>query len=222
MSTLDPARLRAVYEALAVCYDTRHWWPAETPFEVMIGAILTQNTAWSNVERALANLRARIEVTAESILALDPSQLAELISPAGYFNLKACRLIDFCQFYRESGGWAALSALPTEVLRQQLLSVKGIGPETADDMLLYAFERPVFVIDAYTRRILARLGLGRGNEPYETLRLACESILGPDVGLYQEYHALLVEHAKQVCRARPRCRGCALNKLCAMPGAVST
>jgi len=178
----------------------------------MIGAVLTQNTAWSNVERAITRLRAHCRLEAEAILALDPSELAWTIRPAGYFNVKARRLIAFCTFYRAAGGWDGLNALDTETLRMRLLAVKGIGPETADDILLYAFERPVFVVDAYTRRIFSRLGLLRGDEGYETIRAAFERALGPDVPRYKEYHALLVEHAKQVCRSRPRCSDCVLSR----------
>ncbi|QIK39005.1 endonuclease III domain-containing protein [Caldichromatium japonicum] len=217
-----PAALRDICALLLTAYGPQGWWPAETPFEVMIGAILTQNTAWANVERAIENLKARGALAAETILGLTPAVLAELIRPAGYFNVKAQRLREFCLFYQASGGWDGLAGLPTSTLRQRLLSIKGIGPETADDILLYAFARPVFVIDAYTRRIFTRLALIRGDEPYETLRLAFESALGPDVGLYQEYHALLVEHAKQVCGARPRCSGCVLNGQCTLPVSVLT
>jgi endonuclease III related protein len=209
---LDPARVRAVHDRLLETLGRRHWWPAETPFEVMIGAVLTQNTAWSNVERALGRLKACCVLEAESIRALDPGDLAETIRPAGYFNVKARRLIAFCEFYRTAGGWDGLDALDTATLRERLLAVKGIGPETADDILLYAFERPVFVVDAYTRRIFSRLGLLRGDELYETIRAAFERALGPDVPLYKEYHALLVEHAKQVCRSRPRCSDCVLKR----------
>ena len=208
----EPERLSAIHDRLLVCHGPRHWWPADGPFEVMIGAVLTQNTAWSNVERALERLKARCPLDAAGLLALDPSELAETIRPAGYFNVKARRLIAFCEFYRAAGGWDGLNALDTGALRERLLAVKGIGPETADDILLYAFERPVFVVDAYTRRIFSRLGLLRGDEPYETIRAAFETALGPDVPRYKEYHALLVEHAKQVCRSRPRCSDCVLKR----------
>lgn len=184
----------------------------------MVGAVLTQNTAWTNVERALARLKARTSLEASALLALDPDALAEALRPAGYFNVKARRLTAFCDYYLESGGFAGLDALDTATLRHGLLAVKGIGPETADDMLLYAFGRPVFVVDAYTRRIFGRLALLAGDEDYETIRAACEQALGPDVQLFGEYHALIVRHGKEVCRTRPDCPPCPLVADC--PAAV--
>jgi len=206
--------LPGVYAQLSAVYGPQHWWPADTPFEVMVGAVLTQNTAWANVERAIANLRARDRLDADRIVAARRDHLARWLRPAGYFNIKAVRLRNFCRWYLEAGGHAALQRLETGALRHALLSVNGIGHETADDILLYAFERPVFVIDAYTRRLLARLGLYRGDEPYDALRLAIERELGPDMALYNEYHALIVHHAKQHCRARPQCAGCVLHRSC--------
>lgn len=211
---LDGARLREVYAALFAAHGQQRWWPAETPFEVMVGAVLTQNTSWSNVERALARLRESIPIDPAAILALAPSDLACALRPVGYFNVKARRLSAFCLAYREAGGFAGLAARDTATLRRTLLGIQGVGPETADDMLLYAFERPVFVIDAYTRRIFARLGLLTGDEPYERIRLACETALGPDVSLFKEYHALLVRHAKEACRTRPVCADCAVRASC--------
>jgi len=212
----DPnaATLCTVFDRLLATYGPQHWWPAETPFEVMVGAVLTQNTAWSNVERAIANLRAAEALEPNRLLALGPERLAELIRPAGYFNVKAQRLRHFCDFLRAAGGEAALAKLPTAELRHRLLAVHGVGPETADDMLLYAFARPVFVIDAYTRRLFQRLGLASGDEGYETLRHGCEQALGEDAPLFNEYHALIVRHAKQACVRRPRCAACGLAALC--------
>ncbi|WP_242470836.1 endonuclease III domain-containing protein [Thiocystis violacea] len=211
---LDAERARRLFSALIASHGPRHWWPADSPFEVMIGAVLTQNTAWSNVERALARLKERVPLEAEAILALAPADLAEALRPAGYFNLKARRLTAFCDYYRSAGGLDGLSRLETHQLRQELLAVKGIGPETADDMLLYAFDRPVFVVDAYTRRILSRLGLLAGDEGYESIRAAFERALGPDVPVYKEYHALIVHHGKHLCRTRPRCPECGLRASC--------
>lgn len=210
----DEGRLRWVHAALFAAYGHQHWWPAESPFEVMIGAVLTQNTAWSNVERALARLSASSALEPAAILALDPAELAEALRPAGYFNLKARRLSAFCVEYLAAGGLEGWGALDTETLRRALLKVNGIGPETADDMLLYAFERPVFVVDAYTRRIFARLGAIAGDEAYEQIRAGFEQTLGPDVPLFKEYHALIVQHAKQACRARPICPDCPLREAC--------
>jgi endonuclease-3 related protein len=206
--------LLAVFRAFQSGYGPQGWWPGETPFEVMVGAVLTQNTAWVNVERGLAALTRRIPLTVEAIMSLPIEELAELIRPVGYFNVKARRLRAFCSALVDQGGIGGLAALPTPELRRRLLAVHGVGPETADDMLLYAFERPVFVVDAYTRRVFARLGLLRGDEGYETIRHAFERALGPDVALFNEYHALIVRHGKDVCRTRPRCGGCCLRSLC--------
>lgn len=211
---LPPRRLRAVFDRLLERYGPQHWWPGDSPFEIMVGAVLTQNTAWTNVERAIANLVANDALDPGAMLAVDEARLAEWLRPSGYFNVKARRLRNFCRWYREAGGAPALARQDTAVLRHALLAVDGIGPETADDMLLYAFERPVFVIDAYTRRLFARLGLIDGNEGYETLRHACERALGPEVALFNEFHALIVAHAKQHCRVRPLCAACCLRRLC--------
>ena len=180
----------------------------------MVGAILTQNTAWTNVERGLSALSERVPLTAAAILSLAPAELAECLRPVGYFNVKTQRLRSFCAAYVEQGGLDGLGRCSTEELRRRLLTVPGVGPETADDMLLYAFERPVFVVDAYTRRIFARLGLLSGQEGYETVRRGFEQALGPDVTLFKEYHALIVRHGKDVCRTRPRCAECCLRDAC--------
>jgi endonuclease-3 related protein len=215
---MNHKRVRSVYAALAAVHGPQSWWPAQTPFEVMVGAVLTQNTAWINVERAMARLTARVPLTAEAILALAEADLADALRPAGYFNVKARRLRAFCQGFLEHGGMDGLAALETRELRRRLLGINGIGPETADDMLLYAFDRPVFVVDAYTRRIFTRLGLLAGDEGYEAIRAAFESALGPDVPVYNEYHALIVRHGKSVCRTRPDCTGCCLRPGCPQGG----
>lgn len=209
--------LRQVFDALFEAYGHQHWWPGETLFEIMVGAILTQNTAWTNVERAIANLRENDSVDPERILAVDPAQLGDWLRPSGYFNIKAERLRNFCRWYLAEGGYERLKRWETERLRRGLLSIKGVGPETADDMLLYAFERPVFVIDAYTRRLLLRLGLTSGDENYEALRAKFETFFGREPGnvdLFNEYHALIVEHAKSACRKRPECQACPLARAC--------
>ena len=206
--------LREIFEKLFSCYGPQHWWPGDTPFEVMIGAVLTQNTAWSNVERAIDNLKTADLLSPQRLLAITESELAGLIRPAGYFNVKARRLINLCLFLQESDGVVGLTGLPTEQLRPALLAVHGVGPETADDILLYAFDRPVFVIDAYTRRLFSRLGMIAGNEPYETLRQGFETQLGQDSNLFNEFHALIVRHAKLTCASRPRCNDCPLTAGC--------
>jgi endonuclease-3 related protein len=213
--------LRKVYDKLLAHYGPQHWWPGETPFEVMVGAVLTQNTAWSNVEKAIANLVANNALAPEAILQAPVQQLAEWLRPSGYFNVKAGRLREFCRWYLERGGLAALQSLSTPELRHELLRVKGVGPETADDILLYAFARPVFVIDAYTRRLFSRLGTIQGDETYEELRAFFERGLGgaagENVGIFNEYHALIVIHAKEACRKQPLCKGCPLRRRCGGP-----
>lgn len=181
----------------------------------MVGAILTQNTAWTNVERALGRLRRLVTLDAEAIQNLPIEQLADAIRPVGYFNVKAVRLQSFCRGYLMAGGLEGLSRLDTAELRHYLLGIKGVGPETADDILLYAFERPVFVVDAYTRRLFQRLGHLSGQEGYEQIRADFESALGADATLFNEYHALIVNHAKEVCKTKPRCDQCCLIEHCA-------
>jgi endonuclease-3 related protein len=215
---VSPAEARGIFERLLRAYGPQHWWPGDTPFEVIVGAVLTQNTAWRNVERAIETLKARQALDARVILDLPLEELARLIRASGYFNVKARRLRALCQWYVDEGGLEALQDLPTDKLRHRLLRVHGIGPETADDILLYAFERPVFVIDAYTRRIFSRLGLLDGETGYEHLREAFEQALGPDAGLFNEYHALIVVHGKDVCRPAARCEGCCLAAVCAEGG----
>ena len=180
----------------------------------MVGAVLTQNTAWTNVEKAIANLVAHDKLSPQAIITARKDHLANWLRPSGYFNVKAERLKNFCRWYVEAGGFDALSKLDIATLRDALLSVNGVGPETADDMLLYAFDRPVFVIDAYTRRLFSRLGFIAGDEAYDDIRLALEDKLGAEVGLYNEFHALIVVHAKTVCRVRPRCDDCMLRENC--------
>lgn len=203
-----------VYEKLFSAYGPRRWWPGDSAFEIMVGAVLTQNTAWINVEKAIANLKRARMLSAKAIIETDPRRLAKLIRPSGYFNVKAKRLRALCRWVVAEGGLRHLARMSTEELRRALLAVHGIGPETADDILLYAFERPVFVIDAYTRRVFMRLGAIEGREPYETLRRAFEASLGENVPLYNEYHALIVRHGKETCRKRPLCHGCCLVTVC--------
>ncbi|MDH4133816.1 MAG: endonuclease [Gammaproteobacteria bacterium] len=207
-------RLRAVYRRLHAAHGPQHWWPGDTVFEIMAGAVLTQNTAWTNVEKAIANLKRAKALSPGSIARATHRELAGWLKPSGYFNIKAKRLRAFCVWLLAQGGARRLARWSTPKLREALLSVHGIGPETADDILLYAFQRPVFVIDAYTRRLFGRLGVVRGDEPYEVLRGEIEKRLGADVPLFNEYHALIVAHAKDVCRPKPRCGHCALGSLC--------
>ena len=206
--------IRGVYRTLFRAYGPQHWWPGDSKFEIMVGAVLTQNTAWTNVEKAIVNLKRANALSPQAILAMTSKRLGRLLKPSGYFNVKARRLKALCRWLVEQGGTRKLSALPTPALRDALLAVHGVGPETADDILLYAFERPVFVIDAYTRRIFARLGIIDAHDDYEALRGSFETRLGPDVGVFNEYHALIVAHGKDVCRPKPRCDRCCLATAC--------
>lgn len=217
---LDGRRLRGLYRRLRRAYGPQDWWPqlGGGAFEIMVGAVLTQNTAWRNVERALAELRRHGCLDCQAILSLRRGRLARLIRASGYFNVKAERLRNLCVWLAQQGGTAALARRSTDRLRGELLAVNGIGPETADDVLLYAFQRPVFVIDTYTRRLLASLGMARGDEPYEDLRRAFEHALAADTALYQEFHALIVRHAKEPCARLPGCRRCRVeSRPCLLP-----
>jgi endonuclease III related protein len=215
------AALRRAYELMRARFGHQHWWPGETPFEVCVGAILTQNTSWSNVERAMANLKAAGVLEPRKLLGLGESQLAGLLRPAGYFNVKARRLRAFLRVLVEGfgGDLHRLFAGETPQVRQRLLAIHGIGPETADSMLLYAGGHHSFVIDAYTRRIFQRHGWSRGDAGYEQLRRLCESALDQKprrarLDYWQDYHAQLVITGKHCCRTRrPRCAGCPLQRL---------
>jgi len=208
--------LLELYRRLEAAYGDQQWWPGETPFEVAVGAVLTQNTAWSNVERALARLREADLLAFEKLAALPPATLAPLIKPAGYYNVKARRVAAFLEFLgREYGGrLAALAAEGLPAARERLLAVRGIGPETADSILLYACGLPTFVVDAYTHRVLLRHGLAEETASYDELKDLFESHLPPEVALYNQYHALLVRVGRERCRrGEPRCAGCALEGL---------
>lgn len=208
--------LKTTFDKLAAAYGPRHWWPAETPFEVAIGAILTQNTNWKNVEMAIANLRCEVDLTPQALSALSREKLEELIRPSGFFRQKTERLLLLADYLRQNhkGRLENLLSHPLEDAREELLQLKGIGPETADSILLYAGEHPSFVVDAYTKRLFSRLGNLQGSETYEQVRSLFMSHLPPDTDLYNEYHALIVEHCKQYCRVRPLCSECSLAPTC--------
>lgn len=216
MAAFSPSRqqLLDVYEGMLTAYGPQQWWPADSAFEVAVGAVLTQNTNWGNVERAIANLRQAGALSLTAIRRTPKARLAELIRPSGYYNLKAQRLLQLCEYLASSQSLEELRELSLEEARSGLLSVWGVGPETADDILLYALDRPVFVIDAYTRRLLMRIGLASGRESYEELRRGFEQALPPDVALFKQYHALVVEHAKFVCRKTPACESCCFYNDC--------
>jgi len=208
-------QLTEIYELAFERFGPQHWWPGETQFEIITGAILTQNTSWANVEKAIANLKSADRLTPEKLHHLDLSQLAALIRPAGYYNIKAKRLKNFVDwlFDNYDGKLTNLESVDTDRLRAELLAIKGIGPETADSILLYAFDRAVFVVDAYTARIACRHGLIEPDADYEQLRDLFQSNLPQDTGLFNEYHALLVRLGKEFCRPKANCPPCPLGKL---------
>ena len=209
----DPRTPADLYRLLFEAFGPQGWWPARTAFEVAVGAVLTQNTAWGNVERAVANLRSAGALSPRSMAALSRRRLATLIRPAGYYNVKASRLRNFLDYLRKEHGLSMkrLGEVPTEPLRKELLSVTGIGPETADSILLYALGRPVFVVDAYTARILLRHGYVDGKAEYGRLQDFFHARLPRDAGLFNEVHALIVTLGKEYCRPRrPRCGECPL------------
>jgi endonuclease III related protein len=202
--------LKELYQRMYEACGPQGWWPGDTPFEVAVGAILTQNTNWGNVARAIAALKDRNLLTPQALHDLPETELARLIRPAGYYNVKARRLKSFLDFLANHFGnsMARLAAGEPGSLRPALLSVKGIGPETADSILLYALAQPTFVVDAYTFRILSRHGLIPEAYSYEELRQLFMEHLPARVDLYQEYHALLVRLGKEWCRPQPRCATC--------------
>jgi len=208
--------LLEIYHRLLTCYGPQHWWPADDPFEVIVGAILTQSAAWTNVEKAISNLKEANVLTPTTLHHLPLDRLARLIRPCGYYNAKALKLKAFaerlhCQYGDDLGRFFAFD---TPQLRQELLSIHGVGQETADSIILYAANRPIFVIDAYTRRILSRLGLAPSSDSYGAFQALFAQDLPADEGLFNEYHALLVRHGKEICRRVPQCPRCCLRALC--------
>jgi len=204
-----------MFDRLLKHYGPQNWWPGETPFEVMVGAILTQNTNWKNVEKAIENLKSAKALNPKKLLALSDTAMARLIKPAGYFNVKTKRLKSFLDFFHKEYGCSVKKMVrqDTGKLREQLLSVKGIGPETADSILLYALGHPQFVVDAYTYRVFTRHYLLGEEAVYEDLQeLAVESI-PPEADHYNEFHALLVNVGKDFCGPKPKCDQCPLNGL---------
>lgn len=208
----SPIAPRQYFEALLRAYGPQRWWPAESPFEVMVGAVLTQNTSWKNVEAAVGNLKTFGLLSPEKIHELDEETLQEAIRPAGFFRQKAKRLKDLVAWFveRYGGEFERLRDVPTERLREELLAIPGIGMETADSILLYALDRPVFVIDKYTWRVLSRHHLVPEETTYEEMQDFLQSRLPKDASLYNEYHALFVAVGKRHCGTTPRCEGCPL------------
>ncbi len=206
-------RLLAVYNKLYSRFGPQHWWPGETPFEVAVGAILTQNTNWGNVEKAINNLKREGKLNASAIHKMDPGRLATLIKPAGYFNIKAKRVKHFVDFLTKEyrGSMAEMKREKMDVIRENLLGVNGIGPETADSIILYALDKPVFVVDAYTKRVLSRHNIMGHAASYDSFQKLFHSNLERNFSFFNEYHALFVRVAKEHCRTKPICEGCPLN-----------
>jgi len=220
---VDPRPLR-IFDALLTHFGPQHWWPGETPFEVSVGAILTQNTAWTNVEKAIGNLKARGIMDPEGIHRVPLKELALLVRPSGYYNQKAERVKLFVDHLMEDHGGSIEMMLDGRrglaTIREELISLKGIGPETADSILLYAGGHPTFVIDAYTVRVCARYPLpptrsrGDGNSVYNSHKAYFEWNLRRDAALFNEYHAVLVMLGKLICRPKPKCLECPLKRSC--------
>lgn len=209
--------LLPLYRKLLDHFGPRNWWPADSPFEVVIGAILTQNTAWTNVEQAIENLKKAEVLTPHRMADIPVSQLEELIKPSGFFRQKARRLQDFSRHLATDWNSClrAFCSGPLEEARERLLTRPGIGQETADSILLYAADRPSFVVDAYTRRIFERIGVLHGDETYDEVRQIFMQGLPEDVVLYNDYHAQIVQLAKTCCgKKKTLCRECPVCNLC--------
>ncbi len=218
MPDLNPTKtdLLKVFAALFKMYGPLHWWPADSAYEVAIGAILTQNTAWRNAEKALANLRGADIWSIQDLHATEQKDLSILIRPSGYFNIKARKLKEFARVVVRDyqGNFEMLLKLPKQELRAALINIWGIGEETADDIVLYAAKKPSFVVDTYTRRIVKRLGWSVDGNSYFVYMLFFESRLPADTKLFNEYHALLDRHGSTTCRPQPLCTDCTLLSLC--------
>lgn len=208
-------RLMDIYNLLFDRFGPQHWWPGQSRFEVIIGAILTQNTNWSNVEKAIYNLKNCDSMSAKVLFDMDTARLAELIRPAGYYNIKAARLKSFLQWLHDNYDLDvdALENLPVYRMREELLRIKGIGRETADSIVLYAYDKPTFVVDAYTCRILVRHGLIDAEADYEQVKEFFEGSLPTETKLFNEFHALIVQAGKNFCKPKPKCAQCPLNPL---------
>ena len=209
------AKLLKIYRTLLKHFGPQAWWPAETPFEVMIGAILTQNTNWKNVEKAIANLKAHKLLSPKAILDIRNSKLENLIRSAGYYKQKAKKLKAFVKYFIKEyqGKLGKMRENQGAKLRNELLEVHGIGPETADSILLYALDKPTFVVDAYTKRIGNRVGLFKFSD-YHEIKEFFEKNSSKNLEMYKEYHALLVELGKGFCKTEPACEDCPIKALC--------
>ena len=208
--------LMCTYERLLEHYGPQEWWPADSPFEVMVGAVLVQSTAWRNVEHAISNLKASDSMSPAAIRDMNVNTLEQLVRPSGFFRVKARRLKSFCEYLGErySDSIGQMDERPTQELRLELLDVYGIGEETADDILLYALKRPVFVVDAFTRRVFHRLGWCQEDASYSEIQRIFHDHLPRDAALFNEYHALIVRHGNTTCRKSPDCASCPLLSDC--------
>lgn len=217
MPSRHPTRrdLEKIYDRLFKRFGSQHWWPGETPFEVMVGAVLTQNTNWGNVEKAITNLKKDGLLTPYGLHRVSTVKLASLIRPSGYFNIKAKRLKNFISFFirHYQGNVEKMRRQSLSKLREELLKVNGIGPETADSILLYALEKPIFVVDAYTRRILYRHAMISGAVDYHAIQKIFMDHLRANRKVFNEYHALIVKVGKELCRTKPRCEECPLKEV---------
>lgn len=226
-------QINKIYKILSEFYGRQGWWPiynekkeasvygCNAPrndnelFEIALGAIMTQSVAWKNVEKALLNLKKEKLLKLEEISKISHDELAPLIRPAGYYNQKALKIKNFISWLNGfSYDFKKIKKIETGLLRDELLSIKGVGPETADSILLYAFRRKIFVVDAYTRRILTRVGIFSGNEKYHDIQKYFHDTFEGEIVDYNEYHALIVQHGKDVCRSKPRCEQCCLRRKC--------
>ncbi|MFH1075152.1 MAG: endonuclease III domain-containing protein [Candidatus Firestonebacteria bacterium] len=204
--------LKKIYQTLYSYFGPQYWWPAKDEFEVIVGAILTQNTAWTNVEKAILQLKTKGILSPEKLYGTDIKIVAGLIRSCGYYNIKAARVKNFLDvlFNEFNGRLSSFLALEKQTLRDRLLRIKGIGPETADSIVLYAAKKASFVVDAYTKRFLCRHNLSKSTDSYAQIQSLFENNLPRDVRLFNEYHALFVRLGKDFCRPTPRCNECPL------------
>lgn len=208
--------LNRLYKILLECHGKQYWWPGDNEFEISIGAILTQNVSWKNVEIAIKNLKEKSLLSPESLYSRKEEEIAPLIKSTGYFNQKAKKIKNFLEWFKMYNfSFESLKDIELETLRSRLLLVNGIGQETADSILLYALSKKIFVIDAYTRRIFTRIGILPSNKTYQEIQDIFHRTFNGEVQDYNEYHALIVKHGKDVCKKRPICNECCISNYCA-------
>ena len=209
--------LMEIYDKMSTAFGPQHWWPAESDFEVIVGAILTQSVSWRNVEKAISNLKAANLLSVDALLTVDKDKLTGLIKPTIYYNQKALKLKNFCNYIKHNYDGDIYKLFENDIwqMRKELLSINGIGPETADSIILYAAKKPIFVVDAYTRRIFSRLGFFPNNVTYQDMQDFFMKNLPPNVELYNEYHGLIVELGKAYCKKnKPLCTKRPINTHC--------